>query len=364
MTNTTHSGIEPTRAAQRHRRPWGPSPSQVVLLQAIRSYPAISLLMNTTSAPQMRKADADRLAALADDAERRLRDEGLPGVSSTILAPLRRLVRDSTQRPTDASLCLFASEAVQQAVVLPLAVRERVVVDPTFATRDLVRALHRTPRHLVLVLTGRDARLFDCAMGELRPALRLLRAAASTSTDSFLRRVDRALGAYRSLHPSPLVLVAAPEIRASFLTLSRHAERLVGTVAANVPTAPLPELAARVRPVLEQYLLSREHEALELLDRRQGAKQSVSGMRSAWLAARHEQPEMLAVEEGLFYPARLSNDGDWLTPATDIEHPEVIDDAVDELIELVLERGGWVALVADGRLQAHDGVALTLKAAL
>jgi hypothetical protein len=70
---------------------------------------------------------------------------------------------------------------------------------------------------------------------------------------------------------------------------------------------------------------------------------------------------MLAVEEGLFYPARLSDDGDLLLPATDVEHPDVIDDAVDELIELVLERGGWVALVEDGALVEHGGVALTLR---
>jgi hypothetical protein len=84
-------------------------------------------------------------------------------------------------------------------------------------------------------------------------------------------------------------------------------------------------------------------------------------MTGAWLAARRERVEMLAVEEGLFFPARLSADGDVLTPATDVEHPDVLDDAVDELIETVLARGGWVALVRDGGLAAHGGVAVTLR---
>jgi hypothetical protein len=112
---------------------------------------------------------------------------------------------------------------------------------------------------------------------------------------------------------------------------------------------PLAELAGRTRPVLERYLHSRQQEALELLDRRTSSSRAVSGMSSAWLAARTERPEMLAVEQGLFFPARLSGDGDLLLPATDVEHPDVLDDAVDELIELVLDRGGWVALVDDGR---------------
>ncbi len=129
----------------------------------------------------------------------------------------------------------------------------------------------------------------------------------------------------------------------------------------NLSTEPLAVLAERIRPVLESYLLSRQQEALDLLDKRVGARQAVSGMADTWLAARTGRPEMLAVEQGLFYPARVTDDGDLLVPATDVEHPEVIDDAVDELIELVLERGGWVALVDDGALAAHAGVALTLR---
>ena len=126
-------------------------------------------------------------------------------------------------------------------------------------------------------------------------------------------------------------------------------------------TAPTSDLVARIRPVLTDYLHSRQQEALDLLDRRTGAKRTVSGIESAWLAAQAERPEMLAVEEGYFFPARLDDGGGLLTAASDVDHPEVIDDAVDELIEMVLRRGGWVAVVDDGRLAGHDRVALTLR---
>jgi hypothetical protein len=35
---------------------------------------------------------------------------------------------------------------------------------------------------------------------------------------------------------------------------------------------------------------------------------------------------------------------------------------VDELIELVIARGGWIALLEDGTLPDGTGVALTLRA--
>ena len=70
---------------------------------------------------------------------------------------------------------------------------------------------------------------------------------------------------------------------------------------------------------------------------------------------------MLAVEEGFFYPARLSVDGDYVMPAADVDDPDVLDDAVDEVIETVLQRGGWVALVSDGTLAERGRVPLTLR---
>jgi hypothetical protein len=278
--------------------------------------------------------------------------------------------------PTSAALALFAGPRTAMALRLPVEVKERVVVDPTFATRDLVRSLHRTPRHVVLVLSSREARLFEGAGDQLRPArtsafpLRETRERQGAGgrpdrddkdTAAFLRGVDRALGTYLRLHPAPLVLAGSTRVLATFTGLSTNLGRLAGSIPVNLSSEPLSALAERIRPALEDYLLSRQHEALALLDRRVGARRAVSGMADAWLAARTEAPEMLAVEQGLFYPARVSADGDLLVPATDVEHPEVIDDAVDELIELVLERGGWVALVDDGLLAAHDGVALTLR---
>ncbi len=70
---------------------------------------------------------------------------------------------------------------------------------------------------------------------------------------------------------------------------------------------------------------------------------------------------MLAVEEDYFYPARLDSVGDGLIPAEDVDHPDVIDDVVDELIEIVLSRGGWIALLEPGRLPAGGHLALTLR---
>jgi len=93
---------------------------------------------------------------------------------------------------------------------------------------------------------------------------------------------------------------------------------------------------------------------LALLEERASGKRAASGLASAWLPAQAERPEMLAVEERYFYPAQVDGTGELLSPADDVEHPDVIDDAVDELIETVLRRGGLAALVEDGVIADHS----------
>ncbi len=336
----------------------------VVSLQSARGYPCISLLLPTT--PGQRLSDTDRIALerLAAQARTRVREEAPPAGEQT-LRHLDDAVTAVLDRPVQAGLALFVNADAAEAVDLPIPVEPRCVVDPTFATRDLVRALHRTPRHVLLLLSADEARLFDGSLGHLSPvpatAFPLRAEDAGVSGERFLRKVDQAMGAYLRLHPAPVVIAATEPTASTFRRLSANTHRLAGVIPGNHLRTPLPDLSDRIRLVMEGYLLSREAEAMELVATRRGQGRAVLGIDACWRASRWERPEMLAVEEGFFYPAWLSDDGDELTPTRDPAELGAIDDVVDELIEVVLTRGGWVALVQDGVVADRARVALTLR---
>lgn len=331
-----------------------------------RAYPSVSLLLTTRPGPRLRPEDEVTAHELAAEARRRLAAEGPAG---PVLAVLDAVLAAASTGPVGHGLALFASAGVARRVDLPVAVVDRCVVDPTFATRDLVRALHRTPRHVVLRLSAGRAVLFDGAAGQLAPAVgaafpRVDRSRGrrpATGRAEFHREVDRALGAYLRLHPAPLVLAGEEPALSAFQRVSRNTARLAGTLPGVSPTTPLPLLQARAHALLQRYLHSREEEALDLIATRAEQGRAVHGLDAVWRAARWERPEVLAVEEGYARPARLSPDGDGLVPADDPNAPDVIDDVVDELIETVISRGGWVALVDDDRLADRGRVALTTR---
>ena len=356
--------VTPPRPHSRHEV----SPSAVQMLQSMQAYPSVSILVNTTPGPRPDAGTTQRLRHLRDSVAARLQRENLFSTSS-LIAKIDDLIEQASIVPCDQALALYANETHEQLVVLSVDVTERAVVDPTFATRDLVRALHRTPRHVVLVLAAGEALLFEGAGSRLVRAAgsKFPRVAPPTShpggkrTDAFLADVDAALGAYLRVHPAPLVVVGAEPTLSTFCGLSRNLGRLAGKVVGNHLHARLDVLSDRIAPRIEDYLRSRQAEALELFDTRTGQGRALVGIDAAWCAARWERPEMLAVEVDYFYPARVSQDGDTLEAAEDAEHPEVIDDCVDEIIERVLERGGWVALVDPGSLPDGARIALTLK---
>lgn len=345
-----------------------PLTAQTVLaLQDYRAYPSVSLLLNTRPGPELAPADRERLAALVGEARTRLTGDRAPDAAG-VLAALDRLAVD-LDGPVQRAVALYVSGVTTARVDLPVDVVERTVVDPTFATRDLVKALHRTPRHVVLTLTADEARLFDGSGDVLTPVhsgfplVDPHHRPGEPPRLTFLHDVDRALGVYRRLHPSPLVLVGTKPVLSSFRPVSRNLARLAGTVVAEPAHVVDDAVRTGIRDALEQYLLSRRAEALELLATRRDRGRAVYGVPDAWIAARWERPEMLAVEQGFFFPARIGDDGEPLYPADDPHEPDVIDDVVDELIELVLARGGWIALLEDGTLPDGTGAALTLRPA-
>ena len=347
------------------RRPLpSPTPELVLRLQEERHNPSVSLLLSTDPGTRMSGRDRVRLRAQYKEALRRLVAEPVSQrVAASILQRLDRQVERVSSAPMTQALAVYAGPTMAMSLGLGVSVEERVVVDPSFATRDLVRSLHRTPRHAVLVVDWDEARLYHGqgdSMTPVRGRFPLSRAAYGADTGRFLHDVDRALGAHLAVHPSPVVVAGRPSLLTELTGTSRHLSRLAGVITLDPATTSLDELRAAIAPRLETYLLSRQREALDLVARTRGRGVLAAGMQAAWRAVWSGQPEMLAVERGLFYPARVLGGGRHLEPATDIEDPAVIDDAVDELIELVLVRGAWVAFTEDGQLSEHDGVALVM----
>ena len=357
-------------------RIYGVRPRDVADLTVTAAYPCISILMPTDPAPRMTPPDAKRLHGLVEDVDQQLRERGIPA-QARLMRKLASRVQEVSGQPTDRALAIYVSLAVSRTFWLSVPVTARAVVEHTFATRPLVTSLHRMPPHVLLLLHPTCAQLYQGADGGLRLVgsrdsfqgpgpVRVLgqgpgdaKEAATDQADGFLRAVDRMLGHYRAEHPSPLVLGGFPHVVDRFCALSRNLNRLAGRIP---PTRgeTASDLARASSEVVEHYLRSRREEAMSGLRTALASRpvDVASGMAACWRAVHQRVPGMLLVEHDFVCPGRPE---DYAVPVSGPSPRSVapaVHDLVDDLIEVVIMRGGQLALVDRGDLAPHGRVAL------
>ncbi len=133
------------------------------------------------------------------------------------------------------------------------------------------------------------------------------------------------------------------------------------TLTGSHDKTPAHELAKRVWPLVQMNLAEQRRQILAELEKAVGERRFASTVGEVWRYAREGRGRLLLVEEDLHFPARVHESGMHITPAEDASAPGVIDDAVDEIIETVLDKQGQVVFVDNGSLRAHQGIALILR---
>lgn len=355
-----------------------PTDAAVRRLQAASGYPMVSVLLRTVPGAALAPADRDRLGRLVARAEERIVAELGEEAAATAVAPLRTLAGQLTEAPTARSLALFAGDGIVEAYRLPVDVEERVVVDPTFATRDVLRALVTFPPVRVLALGAGEARLYLAANDQLTavddadlPAVDLdadldrrghLHQAERTHRrtvrhDRFLRDVDEALRNDPVLGHLPVVVAAAEPALGRFRKLARTP--LAGVCRGNHLRRPARDLAVALRPVLRAHVEAGVRADLDLLSDAVDRHQARLGLAEVWASALEGHVHVLLVDPSCRVPAVPVDGGRSLLPHDDAEAPGVLDDAIDELVEIVHRAGGRVRFVPVDALE--HGVAAVVR---
>lgn len=357
--------------------------TDIQLLQAIRGYPALSILLPTHRTAPANRQDPIRVKNLVRQAQERLLAEFSQRDLAGLFARLDALVNTIDYRYTLDGLALFVNADIARSFMLPFPLKERVVVDETFATRDLVFALNRTPRYWVLALSEQPTRLFEGiretlieVTGNGFPIIHtgpggqqaipnkpdINRSAYRDEHHRlFFRQVDEAFKPFMVADPLPLAVVGVDRYLAFFREVSAYTSEIVTTMTGNHDKTTAHELGKLVWPLVEGSLAARRKGYLQELDAAVGAQKYVSTIGEVWRLGHEGRGALLLVEEDFHYPARVDASGMHLTPADDPSAPDVLDDAVDDLIETVLAHGGRVAFVDNGALTQHQRIALVLR---
>lgn len=348
-------------------------------LQALTQLPALSILLPTHRTSPDNKQDPILVKNLVSEAKDRLSQEFSNRDLEPLLKNLDDLVSDIDYTYTLDGLALFVSHTIAKKFYLPFTVPHRVVIDQTFATRDLVYGLHRAQRYWVFLLSQGSTRLlagtgdtleevtdsnFPMAMAGPGATTALPDSADSAYLDDrhrrFFQQVDPAFTPYTAGDSLPIVLGGVVRQIAFFQEVSQYNGQVVGTLTGNFDQATLVELVPQVWPIIEGVRDQQREAALKALDTATGEGKVVSTIEEVWRLANEGRGKLLLVEKGYHVPAVVT-EGGGLETVAEPGGTQVMDDAVDEIIEAVLAKGGEVMLMEDGALPNAQRIALTLR---
>ena len=356
--------------------------SELNRIQSQRDYPSISLLAPTHRTAPANKRDRIVVKNLAAEGLKRLYAEFKKREVAPLVQNLNKLIDKVDWAHTQEGLALFAGKTVATAIQLPFRVKSRFVIDATFATRDLVFTLNRAPRYRVLVLTEKPARLFEASTNVLteitdKPFPMVHKGPGGASKlpggqginrsavrdeahREFFRKVDDALAALQKEDRLPVVVVGVDRYLAFYQEITKDPDAIIGLVAGSHDDPNPSALGKLVWPVFKAGSTLRRTRALVRLREAVSLNRHASGIDQVWRAAYDNRCQTLLVETEFEYPADLDPQGDRLLPYSG-RGAAALDDAVDEVIEKVIARGGEVFFYDSGVLDLHQRIAAVLR---
>ncbi len=354
----------------------------VKTLMAMRAMPSVTITMPAHRTSPDNKQDPIRLKNLVGEASTRLLADFSKRDVDSLLKKLDALAADIDHEHNLDGLAIFVSNDVARFDRLPFTLKERVVVDEQFYTRDLVYAMNRTPRYWVLALSEKPTRLFEGIRDDLTevtagafPMTHNLPGGATNLPggpginpssqqdrfhEQFFRAVDQAFDMANKEDPLPLAVIGVDRYLSFFREVSTKND-VMAEVRGNYDHLSPHDLGKLVWPEVKARLAERRAGVFDELNAALGAGKCVSTVGEAWRYAHEGRGALLLVEEGYHPPARLSDDGMNILISDNPDDLAVMDDATDFIIEAVLTKGGRVVFVPDGSLSAHSRIALILR---
>lgn len=302
---------------------------------------------------------------------------------TSLLDRLESLVSGIDFRHTLDGMALFVNRDFSRYVQLPFPVPPRVHVGETFLTRDIVHAMNRNPRYWTLVLSEKPTRLYEGTRDTLieiqekgfpithegpggeQPLPGGFGIKKSAYRDEyhrkFFRQIDANLKPFLADDPLPLVVVGVNRFLAFFNEVTNHKNSILTTIEGSHDKTSAHDLGMLVWQPVKEALQEERLQVLGELDKAVGERKFAATIGEVWRMAGEGRGELLLVEEDFHYPARVDETGRHLTPADDPTAPEVMEDAVDVIIDTVLEKQGRVVFLENGQLEVHQRIALTLR---
>ena len=344
----------------------------------IKSGGCVSIILNTHRTKPDNQKDAITLKNLIKETEKRLLNDYDKRFAGSIIEKLKNLADTIDHNHNLESLVLFVNADFADYTRMPIEVEDRVIIDNTFATRDLVRAFHLEAGYYVLVLSRQNARLIeaynDKVVQELKgnfPIKNTLYTAdkikLSTAKgqdiliEEFFNRVDKLVLETIKENPLPILLVTEIRNFDHYQKITDKKDLIIGHIIRNRDDEEPHHIVTDAWKVVQAIVKEKQAARITELEKAVSTGRALSDYNEIWNALQQGRGETLFVKKEFFQPALLVDNKILLVESLENDQKGIVDDIIDEMIELNLAFGGDTVFMEGNELEQFQNVALITR---
>lgn len=350
------------------------------VMGAVHYRPAVSVIMPFEPKMNLKYGLTHSLKIAADKVELELLENYPDGKGLLVIKKLRGIMSELNYDTHKKSIAIFVSPVFEKVLYLDIAVEEKIIVDESFEIRDLVYCKKQLHKYLVLLLCGKESRTY---LGNSNDFVRIVsntpeslhaylteppekvanfsdaQSRKEMQTDKFLQHIDHALDIILNAYHLPLFVLGEERILGHFKKLTKHSSAVVEYIHGNYEEATLPELKALLQPHITDWKKVNQTDLLNQMEEAEGKKKLAVGVRDVWRQAMNHKGRLLLVEKNYMYAAQHGSSDEIIYEAREPYNKfSYIKDAVDDIIEKVLENGGDVEFVDTDILKDYHHIVL------
>jgi len=339
----------------------------------------VSIILNTHRTKPDNQNDPVTLKNLIKNAEERLYNDYEKRFVWPIMENINKVADSINHNFNLDSLIIYANKDFADYTRLPVKATDRVVIDNTFATRDLVRAMHQESAYYALVVSRQNARLieaFNDGVVEEKAGVFPIKNETLYATDKkklttnkgqdnlteeFFNRVDKALQEAIKDHPMPVVIVTETRNFDHYLKVADKKDLIIGHVNMNRDEEKAHHIIPEAWNVVQTLIKMKNEARITELRKAVSAGLFASDYNDIWNAIIQGRGKTLFVKRGFYQPALLVENE--IVPVDNFEKDQkgVVDDIIDEMIEQTMAYGGDVVFVEGDELSKFGSVALMTR---
>ncbi|MEO6290249.1 MAG: hypothetical protein ABIO76_10025 [Ginsengibacter sp.] len=341
-------------------------PSPYSESDTVSLYPCVSIIMPFEPKMKSKRELSSSLNKAAIKVEDELLEKFQIEMAMLVIEKLKIIIKDLSYSTHKKSVAIYVSAVFEKVLYLNMEVKERIMIEDSFAIRDIIKSKKEVKEYLVLVFGEEETKIYLDNTMEMQQVFSN-RSGYRRNIDElifnkgYLQHIDVTLNIILQSFKFPLFVLGDKKVIHQFKNITRHASSIIDYAEHNGENISPGKLRKTISPLIHNWPCVKRESLKHQLTHACGEKKVVSGIEEVFSEAMHRHGRLLLVEKNYKYPSGYGSDQELIDSAI---HPyssfSYIKDAVDDIIEKVLEENGDVEFVDEELLKDYDHIALIL----